>query len=181
MKVRSRTYNSIKLTWNRGKGVSGYTVYRYNRKTKRYSAIKNTTARTFTNKRLATGKKYIYKVRPYRTINGQKVYGNDSNKISAKTVLAKAKKVRAKRVGQQRIRVSWNRVKGADGYKVYRSTKKNKGFKAVKTVKRGKTVKYTTGKLKKGKRYYFKVRAYRKVSGKKVYSAYSSRVSCKAN
>lgn len=179
MKVGARTYNSIKLTWNRGKGVSGYTVYRYNWKTKKYSAIKNTTARTFTNKRLTTGKKYVYKVRPYRIINGQKIYGNNSNKISTKTILAKPRKVKAKRAGKQKFRVNWKRVAGANGYKVYRSTKKNKGFKAVKTVKGRKTVKYTTGKLEKGKRYYFKVRAYRKVSGKKVYSTYSSRVSCK--
>ena len=70
--------------------------------------------------------------------------------VNAKPALAKAKKVKAKRAGKQKIRVSWKRVTGATGYKVYRSTKKNKGFKAVKTIEKAKTVKYTTKRLKKG-------------------------------
>lgn len=137
-------------------------------------------ARNYTDTGLKTGTTYYYKVRAYKTVSGTRHLGAYSAVVNAKPVLAKAKKVKAKRAGKQKIRVSWKRVTGATGYKVYRSTKKNKGFKAVKTIKKAKTVKYTTKRLKKGKRYYFKVRAYRTVSGKKVYSAYSSRVSCKA-
>ena len=53
------------------------------------------------------------------------------------------------------------------------STKKASGYKKIKTAA-AKTLKYTKSKLTTGKRYYFKIRAYRKVNNKKVYSAWSS-------
>ena len=69
----------------------------------------------------------------------------------------------------------------AEGYKVYRSTKKSKGFKAVATAKTGKTVKVTVKSgQKKGKTYYFKVRGYKKIAGKTCYSKYSKVVKVKA-
>ena len=43
-----------------------------------------------------------------------------------------------------------------------------------KKVYSGKKLSHTKKSLKSGKTYYFKVRAYRKVGSKKVYSAYSS-------
>ena len=57
---------------------------------------------------------------------------------------------------------------------IYRSLKKTSGFKAVKTITKGTTLTFTNKSLKKGKRYYYKIRAYRTVSGKKVFSAYSA-------
>ena len=76
--------------------------------------------------------------------------------------------------GKKKATVKWGRVTGASGYVIYRSTKKSSGYKAVKTITRGGTVSFTNKKLKKGKRYYFKIRAYRTVSGKRVYSTYSA-------
>ena len=64
-----------------------------------------------------------------------------------------------------------------DGYQVYRATKKNGKYKLVKVVKGNKKVSYTNTKLKKNKKYYYKVRAYRTVKGKKVYGAFSSKKS----
>ena len=52
-------------------------------------------------------------------------------------------------------------------------TGKNGTYKKVKDIKSGKTTKYTKKSLKAGKTYYFKIRAYKTVSGKNVYSSYS--------
>ena len=49
--------------------------------------------------------------------------------------------------------------------------------KLVKVVKGNKKVSYTNTKLKKNKKYYYKVRAYRTAKGKKVYGAFSSKKS----
>lgn len=72
------------------------------------------------------------------------------------------------------VSLKWKKVKKASGYQIYYSTKKNKGFKKVKTVKKGSTVKAKITKLSASKTYYFKIRAYRgKANGKlsKVISA----------
>lgn len=182
VKASAPAYNKIKVSWSGVSGAQGYIVYRSTKRSSGYAQIRTLSSsdRSYTDTGRKTGTTYYYKVRAYKTVSGTRHLGAYSAVANAKPALAKAKKVKAKRAGKQKIRVSWKRVTGATGYKVYRSTKKNKGFKAVKTIKKAKTVKYTTKKMKKGKRYYFKVRAYRNVGGKKVYSAYSSRVSCKA-
>ena len=72
------------------------------------------------------------------------------------------------------ITLKWNRVKGASGYKIYRATKKNGKYRLIKTITKGKTVTYKNKKLKKKTRYYYKMRAYKIVSGKKYFSNYSA-------
>lgn len=59
----------------------------------------------------------------------------------------------------------------AVGYVVYMKTNSGK-FKAVKTIKKAKTVKLSI-KLKKGKKYSFKIRAYKIDDGDKVFGNYS--------
>jgi len=54
------------------------------------------------------------------------------------------------------------------------ATSKSGKYKKIKTVKNKKTVSYTKKKLKKNKKYYFKVRSYKVIDGKKVYGSYSS-------
>lgn len=81
---------------------------------------------------------------------------------------AKVKKVTAKAKKRTAV-ISWKKVKGASGYEVYRSTKKNGKYKKIKTIKKAGTVRFTDKKLKKGFAYYYKVRAYRKTAVAKVY------------
>ena len=79
------------------------------------------------------------------------------------------------------ITVKWT-VKGdvaaADGYEVFRSVKKNSGFtnKAFYTTDKNTKKSYkNTKSLKKGTRYYYKVRAYKVVDGVKYYSDWSNK------
>ncbi|MBQ8028332.1 MAG: fibronectin type III domain-containing protein, partial [Clostridia bacterium] len=58
-------------------------------------------------------------------------------------------------------------------YQVYYSTKKSSGFKKVASYKTNVT-KGSKSKLKSGKTYYFKVRAYKKTASGTVYSSWSS-------
>ena len=74
----------------------------------------------------------------------------------------------------QSAKLSWGKISGASGYEVYRSTTQKGTYKKVKTITSGSTKKYTDSNLTSNKKYYYKVRAYKTVSGKKYYSSFSS-------
>lgn len=80
---------------------------------------------------------------------------------------------RSLKSGKRKIVLSWKKSSDATGYQIYRATKKNGKYKKIKTIKKRNTVKYTNKRLKKGKRYYYKIRAYKKVSGKTYYGSLS--------
>lgn len=97
------------------------------------------------------------------------------------TVYAKWSKVKVKKTTGLKVTntkgknlvVKYFKVSGAKGYQITYATnsKFTKGKKVVNTTKRTKTIQ----KLKKGKTYYVRVRAYKKDStGRKVYGKYST-------
>ncbi len=77
------------------------------------------------------------------------------------------------------VKLTWKKVNGAKGYVIYRSTKKNSGYKKIKTITSSKTLSYVDSGLKNGKTYYYYVKAYAKSGGKTVYSTKSSIGQCK--
>lgn len=91
----------------------------------------------------------------------------------SKPVVTKPAKVKiksAKKKGK-RVTLKWKKISDAAGYVVYMKTNSGK-FKAVKTVKKAKTVKAVIS-LKKGNKYSFKIRAYKLDEETNVYGAYS--------
>ena len=93
--------------------------------------------------------------------------------IVSKPVVTKPAKVKinsAKKKGKK-VTLKWKKISDAAGYVVYMKTNSGK-FKAVKTVKKAKTVKAVIS-LKKGNKYSFKIRAYKLDEETNVYGAYS--------
>lgn len=70
---------------------------------------------------------------------------------------------------KKKVTVSFASATGAKKYEIYRSTKKTSGFKKIKTTT---SRKYVDRKVKRGKRYYYKVKSIRTGKGtiKSVYS-----------
>jgi hypothetical protein len=103
------------------------------------------------------------------------VINNDGNNNQTQTAYkAKVKLNSVKNTKGKKAVLKWKKIKNADGYVVYRATKKNGKYKAVKTIKKAKTVTFTDTKLKKGTTYYYKVKAYKKVNGKKALGQFST-------
>ena len=80
------------------------------------------------------------------------------------------------------IKITWTKSKGykVDYFEIYRSTKKNSGYgkKPFYTTKSSTAGYYVNSKgLKKGTKYYYKVRGVRVIDGQKYYTEYSTKAS----
>ncbi len=86
--------------------------------------------------------------------------------------------VKIRKAGNKKIKISWGKVGDADGYEIYRYVHDeyyNGMWKKFKTIKSGKTLNYTDAIKSKNKQWYnYKVRAYRQVNGKKIYTAFTN-------
>ena len=103
---------------------------------------------------------------------------NDTNTSNDEdvTVISKPKSASIKKVkgAKKAILVTWKKVSGVNGYEIQVATdKKFKKNKKTVTIKKQKTTKTTVKKLKAKKKYYVRVRTYKIVNGKKVYSSWS--------
>lgn len=95
----------------------------------------------------------------------------EKQSASAKVSKPKAPVLKLK-AGKKKMKLSWKKVNGAAGYQIYEASRKNGTFKKVKELGSGKSA--FTKKYQKGnKKYYYKMRSYKIVNGKKIYSAYS--------
>lgn len=75
--------------------------------------------------------------------------------------------------GKKKISLKWKKVSGATGYQIQISKKKKGGYKTVKKINSGKSLGCTIKKLKKKKKYYFRIRAFVKKSGVTKYGKWS--------
>ena len=174
LKATSAGVSSIKLSWKKVSKAGGYVVYRANSANGKYKAIKTIKkgkTTSFTDKKRTTGKTYYYKLRPYKTVKNKKQYMSYSSVVSTKAVPGRVKftKLTAR---NRKATLKWKKVSGASGYLLYRSDRRDGGFTCINSVSRRKTS-YTNTKLKKGQTYYYRIRAYRKVGGKRVYGNFS--------
>ena len=81
--------HSAKIRWKKIQGASGYIIYKYDNKTKKYvriAKIKGNTKFTYTNKKLKKSSTYKYKVKAYKRLNGETFKGKISAPKSVLTV-----------------------------------------------------------------------------------------------
>ena len=83
------------------------------------------------------------------------------------------KKLKVKPIKEKQLKVSWKKISGVK-YEVKYSLKKGmKNAKVKRNIKKNKVI---LKKLKSGKKYYIKVRAYQKIANKTYYGKWSKKV-----
>lgn len=92
---------------------------------------------------------------------------------STLTAPAKITKLKVE-AGKRSAKLTWTALKdNATGYRIYRKTKGGK-YAKVKTITKASTASWTNKGLKKGKTYYYKVRAYKSITSGELWGAYSN-------
>ncbi len=149
LKAPTNTANSIKVTWTPIKGAQGYIVYRKAGSATKWTNLGKVKSASYTDKNVKAGTNYTYTVRAYYK-NCLSGFDKDGIKVRRlkQPVLSKAVNNAAG------IGVTWSKVAGATGYKVYRKT--TGGWSQVGNVK---TTSFTDKKVKNGIKYTYTVRA----------------------
>ncbi len=176
VKASSVSYNKIKIRWESDADYDAIQIYKYNPKSKKYEYYTYTTAHISVNlsKGLKTGTTYYYKIRAYvkSPTTGKKYYTKLSKVIAVKPIPSTPTKVKATKYRSGVAKITWKKVTGASGYAVFKYNTKNKQYYYIKSTTKLSTT--TSYNLKKGSGTYYRVKAYKMVNGKRVYSKYSA-------
>ena len=161
--------NSIKLTWEKV-NCTFYRVFRYDSAKRKWTtAVRRVNASSTTIDNLKSGAEYIFAVRPcVVTDNNKNIWSETYTKRTVYTSLPDVN-FNLKIYTADTVEIKWNGVNGADGYQVWYCVDGEKLYKKLGNFKGNKA---RHGKLKNGKTYSYKVRAYKKVSSGYSYSKF---------
>lgn len=169
----NQKYNKIRASWNSVDGADGYSVY-LKKGTGAYKWIGTTTKKYYTFSGLSAGYKYAVKVIPYCKCVGvyDDVLGEGSMLATGSTYTLKKVVLNKFTKSNGKVKVKWKNINGETGYQISKSIKKT-GTNVVATYKTTKGT-YKLIKATKGKNYWYKVRAYKIVNGKKIFGPWSA-------
>lgn len=165
----SNVSTGIKVKWNSDKSKTGYYIYRKSTSSAKWSKIatvKTKTQNSWIDTNAKNGKKYYYKVQSYK---GKKNYTNSTQKIIYRL---STPSISSLSYSYDSIRLKGSANSSATGFQIKYSKNEDFNNAKVKTVATTQLNRIITN-LTCSKKYYFKIRAYKKVGEKYYYSGYS--------
>lgn len=164
LKVVETDEDEIEVRWSKIKGVNGYQVYikAENGSWKKVLTTKDNEADI---EKLSSAKTYTVKVRAYKKSGSKNYYGKFSSSVVTSTEPDEVKNLSIKS-SSKNATLTWSKVSGADGYRVYKYNTKTKKWEKVANVKANSA---TVSVSSKGGEK-FKVKAYTYLNGKYYYS-----------
>ena len=163
--VVSSDDDEIKLKWNRVSGASGYQVYVRTAVNGTWRLAETTTDLREDVDDLIDARGYWLKVRAYKNTSGGKVYGPFSAVVKTSTDPDEVQDLSLQKVSSKKVKLSWNKVPGAEGYRVYKYNESTGKWDRV--AKTSKTSKQVSVSAAGGER--FRVKAYTEYKDKRYY------------
>lgn len=168
----SYTASAVTLSWTEVEGATGYQVFRYNAQNGKYDIVQSSTARTYTDSKLASGVTVQYLVRAFKTdTDGTIIYSSYSDKFYGACATAAPTGLKTTSVGQNAIALNWNSVSNCTGYYVYRYDLVSGVYAYVGATK---NTTYTDNSVLSGTAYSYKITSYITTSSMTAVSGYSS-------
>ena len=153
-KVETKAYTStIKLSWDEIRGAKEYTVYRKASGESKWTKLTTTTKLYYKDTNVKNNKTYYYRV---KAVNGKTV----SSYKTVKCSFLKTPSITSINNTGYGQKITWDKISGADGYKIYVKMEDESSWTLLKTVKGASKTSYKNDSLRYGFIYQYTVRAY---------------------
>lgn len=168
----TNSFTTVTVKWAKVAGADGYKLYekKNDGSYKLVKTIKSGSTLKYVLKNRKLGANYTYRIKAISDDGSSSTYSSTKSvkiKLAAPTLKTYAYAT------SSTVKISWNKVAGADGYYVYRKTTDGK-WKKIATVKGSGTLTYKNSSVS-GK-YLYAVKAYKVVDKKTYTSAYSKSI-----
>ena len=172
LKLGARTDNSISLKWDKNETANGAVVEMY--KNGQWVVVATKTSNKAVSHKiigLDASTAYKFRVRAYINDEGGRIYSVYNTTLNEATAPVAVKNFRRTICAKTAIRFNWDKNTTADGYSF--EMIKNSKWTTVATIEDGTATNYSQLKLNPGTVYRFRIRAYKVLNGKKIFSGYS--------
>ena len=156
IKISNQDENSIGVSWEAVTYADKYQVYRKAEGESAYQLTATVASTSYTDKKVESGKKYTYCVKAVNSVGNS---GN-SNELSLYAVLSAPSGVSCTAKSATSIEVTWNAVKGADGYLIRRRKDGDADYEVIAAYVDSNTRTFTDTGLLPSTKYYYKVRTW---------------------
>lgn len=174
------SYNSIRINWTPVAGAMGYRVYRRTSTTGSWALIGRITKQSsssLVDTKAVTGTQYYYTVRATCAYGStMKMSAYNTTGVKGKAVLGTPRFTGNSIVYGSGVKLTWAKVAGASGYVIGRSSSATGTYTKVAAVS-GTTTSLIDRNAGRYHNVYYRIRAYRTVNGKNIYSAFSPVIS----
>lgn len=162
--------DAVRVNWTKVEGATGYKIFRAEGNSNNWvvaGRVFNGSTTTFRNAGIKSATYYRYKVQAFTEQPiGTFYYAAFSNVVTTVTTPAKVEIKSNYTNATDAIRVNWNKVTGATGYKIWRYDTHTKKTEKAATVYGAGTVTYRDSGLTSGREYKYRVQAFITYNGK---------------
>ena len=157
----------VQLKWQEMSGMETYRLYRKASGQSSWSILKDVTGTSYLDKTAQSGKHYTYMVKAYKKTSSGTVW-SDYDSAGLQVLYLATPDPATLSIASNGMKISWNKIPGATGYRVYRLNEKGER-EYLKDIA---SATCTDTTVKPGEAVAYTVRAYRKENGTTYWGSY---------